>query len=1604
MDKSMENISEQFDENFKETLVEKAQEPEETNYIHDQALRVYDPERNVNVIPTDWRGFKAITSPVANGLYETYATGSRFNDAYKAYTDERIMREQILAYQAYGKYYSQYEDRIIRSAAADEVKTRREDLLLTAAEESTKIGVEPSKITTLLASKPGSDDKDLERVALEILSTENQMEQTLEDNEKNRLVGFSDSDTMLQSFDHIWTQGKILEKYLNAAESDYNNANLLKKGAYLFGEIVMPMYKNIKSKIKDPLDVPFHFLAYNTRKEQMEAVWEAARELSPEDFDAFCAFTYKAMLDLSGDPAVPVDFFDAVLTGPKWQEDRDAFLDLIIGGVGLSKVMKGFARASKDVSAAKKAKNSKKIIEETEEAVAIKNAEETTKDTAEAVVKAAEQAKKVKRETRNALVAEGVADAGISERLIQNTSDTTMLPNADVIVPLGDKAITAAVINEDSLATTTAKLYNSQVSPVAFTEDQKKLWIKSKTESLKDELKKQGSTANYGLKDTVDIYQKKNGEYGYRAYIGTGTDNTLPFVSKEGLEECARSMRLLPGEYKAVEDVDGWWMLLDKSVKNEGYMYKDWQGEFSAGPIKKYFTTRMWTPDFFHAQDVAYETGKAGRSKILLEDSQNIFKKLSREDERTLDTILAEEKQAGVRYDRSKLIDDMGVNEKVADAHAEYFKINDLARTAKNNQARHWLAVNGYGDIRVGKDKYLAKQIKGLPESAWSNAVIKDINTGEIFDSTITSEAWDKLVKEKDYVMVRYFEPIAEDTDAGTTFVQYMMGPRGSFEVHDLPMEVIGFKPEGSIMYSEHMLYAKQPVTWTSANHKRMFMATGFADLDMKAIKKQTQELNDALHIYRDYKAGNIDATTAGIRLNESTAGNEYFKVGGLEDFEKYVRTKDNPTGLIQDWKYDFEVLRNGEESKQFGRLRAEGFLSDDAVLDPTEEMIRLEISSKWERKKTKLTDFNGGLTPTLNARRTILANINNAVNMDTRRDYVEYYGREFKSMFGDIIKPQYDHMSDEELLRTKDALIEPRVGIDRKMYEAAKNMQDHFMLVADSMTDWDKQWAAMVKHYAEVLGDSDFAKNFTSLQRGGRLFEAIENIPEPSKMLKTLGYFSQMGMWNIRQLPMQALGTVNTLLMSPIQGPRMLGKLSPAMAAIAAKDEKQLAKAIEALKFHGDMGTEEAKGLAAYLRRVALDTTEQRLSQYASSLGMEGFKHSNTMFFRWGEKINAVTSAGTAYLEYIAKHPDKVGKILSNEDYVKILGRQDDLFLNMTKANDSLLQKGALTRAASQYTAFAMRSLEACLGKHFTGAEKALFLLGNMMLWGYAGLTGMNGYNMYSWMNENGVNSEWAEAFRSGIVGAIARKLGMEGVDFSEFGPQLFGEGWTGRLGDIIDDGTIDVLSMIPATQVFGIAKDLPDTARLTMEVIKDLVYPSRTDEELTSHIFSIATNNTPASLSRYSQAYLAVKLGKLIDKNGNVVRDNMTFSQALYHALGFKGTERIATEIFWEMDKDFDKRTKEFVKDLKPIWNNYRNTMSDTAKQEFENTYAMMLFSIDDYQERVSFAKAVHSMQKQNAFGTVIDNTRRNAIKRHRTTFPKREKMIENPSFRSL
>ena len=56
---------------------------------YNQSTRIYDEERNVNVIPTDWSVAESLNTPNANMLYEMYAAGSRFNDPYKSFTQNR---------------------------------------------------------------------------------------------------------------------------------------------------------------------------------------------------------------------------------------------------------------------------------------------------------------------------------------------------------------------------------------------------------------------------------------------------------------------------------------------------------------------------------------------------------------------------------------------------------------------------------------------------------------------------------------------------------------------------------------------------------------------------------------------------------------------------------------------------------------------------------------------------------------------------------------------------------------------------------------------------------------------------------------------------------------------------------------------------------------------------------------------------------------------------------------------------------------------------------------------------------------------------------------------------------------------------------------------------------------------------------------------------------------------------------------------------------------------------------------------------------------------------------------------------------------------------
>lgn len=1501
-------------------------------------VMVYDLKARTedNRIPTEW---------AVEANYVPTVTPAEL--PHMVYTEQQRRKEEAMQKDAYGYSTPVRDFGNVRFMAAEEIKQNREDLVIAAAEKASDLGVHPEVIKEFLGVEVSDRLKD---VSLEIQSIENPTIEALNENEDLRAFYEDASNDALGSFSHYMTQGQIIEKFLNKAEDVRSDEEAVRWGTYLLAQTI-PFYEWTKIKTVDPLDVGFKFLSAGTRQEQMNIVWDAAKKMSPEDFYSYCTGLDNALREATKDPYAVKSFWEGMLQGPTIGEDFDALLDATtIGGYGL---IKRFAsRGAKSISAINKVGDKKKIAQDTKDLL-------TAKKTG------------------------AVLEAASEEKLISNLTDTAIHPTPDVQNAMGGRNATKDVAHSEALEDVTLKTYNSFIKPTALTEEDAVRQLDAWKRYTEDRIVHKAGKKD--VLDNVKISAERNekGELVGIVDLGTGSNGSYTFVDEASAQAAAKKyLPFLKGEYTVFPDANGWKVRAKMSVPDQGYIVRDWEKnkEFKGSGATTFATGRIWIPGEYHAQDTALIAGKGARQNLLDSEYLKIARKLSKEEEAGLDAIYAQGISEEARYSDEVLRDRFNATDRQIEAYRAGYKLSDLNAASINGAVRHKFVQQGYRDISAGGEHWLGKHIDGIKQEDYLRSTFKDASNGKVYDvGDMSEEMWRTLEKNNDYVMVRLKAPELEYIDDDTTVpVQFIIAPRDMMKSSELPNWIIGWHDEGHRFYDENMLFAKQPVTFNKGTYTSLMERTLFADLDGKAVRQQVKEINSVLPIYRKYKAGDLTKTQASIEMNKATATNDYFRAGDVDDFEGFLRTKDNPNGVIADWKHDIEVVHSGEELHQSAVLRAQGavplYESSKDTIDELFDLTNSAGNGYWKRGKNPLKTFQGDPVPTVNFRSMVQKNINNTIYLDTNRPYTEWYGRRFKELFGDIVKPGYlESLSDDELLRSADVLKEPAKGVSRAKYNAARNMQKDYLLRASPKTQYDKQVEAYMNYVAESVADSKWAKEFNIAQRGSAGFDFIKNF-EPQNFLKSVNYICNFGWWNIRQAWMQAAGTLNAVLISPAASAKVLSRYNAILGGVLAKDAGQIDEAVKAMKFAGLFEEKEARGLIDYLRRIGVNTSSERLSQYQSLNGFKGIMDTNTAFFRMGERLNAVTAQGASYLEYIKKHPEKIGKALSNEEVVEVFGRGDDIYLNMSKASNSPLQESALTRLPAQYTAFGIRNIEAILGRQLKPDEKFRLFFGNLALYGTAGTLGYSGYNLYKWADEQGIDNETAEIFRTGLANHFARELGWDDAALHEMGPQALGEGLVGRMGDLIQDGELDLLQATPATSAVRILKDTPASIGDTYKIIKDIVLPDATEDDIISHVFSLSTRNTPTAVSKYTQAWLGWKLGVITNKRGQIIKDNVTWQDALRHAFGFSSSSQESTSLLYEVIRDKDKLLKDMVKDLEPLWANYRRTGSDAMLQDYTNLYATFRSTLDGNDQR-RLSQMVNSMQRQHGLSTVLD-----------------------------
>ena len=285
-----------------------------------------------------------------------------------------------------------------------------------------------------------------------------------------------------------------------------------------------------------------------------------------------------------------------------------------------------------------------------------------------------------------------------------------------------------------------------------------------------------------------------------------------------------------------------------------------------------------------------------------------------------------------------------------------------------------------------------------------------------------------------------------------------------------------------------------------------------------------------------------------------------------------------------------------------------------------------------------------------------------------------------------------------------------------KKLRDGALNMKRHWDVMANSQTDWDRAVNGMAKGLANKLADWSEAE---LVQRGGKVHQFIAN-SRLDKFSRGLAYHWYLGFGNAIQFLKQGSGALNVLALHPVSGIKALAMYAPLRMALATENATTVAEIAAKVSKVTGMADKDFINMVKFIRKSGGAGVEgmQVGLDARHILNRNGLKRASTFFANEGEKINLLVANAAAYLEK------------GSEGFEKWIGYADDLYLNMSKASESVLQHGfgkVPTQLIAQFTGYPTRMVEALAGTHFTPQQRARLLISQLAFWGAAGTVGVS-------------------------------------------------------------------------------------------------------------------------------------------------------------------------------------------------------------------------------------------------------------------------------------
>lgn len=906
------------------------------------------------------------------------------------------------------------------------------------------------------------------------------------------------------------------------------------------------------------------------------------------------------------------------------------------------------------------------------------------------------------------------------------------------------------------------------------------------------------------------------------------------------------------------------------------------------GAVGRFFRRATGHQEDLRAATISETRKQTGLEQKLRKKAKKALKSLSKEEEEMFEVLY--ERGQRMNNDQGGWVKDEWIDEVGDIIGIDVTNLKNVYKQFKADSDMDYYVLNALEKRELNRLGFKRDGLKTVKEvskdvvdtEGYSRMVIND---GEKNITSVTMSADDikKNYFDKGYKL--YEVHAGSANELALDYTHYLAK---DVVLKDLPENILPYAAGGRRAYTKGNAFVKIGSSFfQDGKYLNGFAKTLVAGDDLVKLQKYADEVNQAIEFFK--LAGKDSAKLDSLVKN---AGFEYFKVTSGADLKQLIKTKDNPTGIL-DIHHKAKVLNSGEEYI-YDNKWAKAFTSDSEVYDTAMQDL-LNMRSRYFRGRThRLDDINGDKASIVSVQDIWEQTIKRATYNATLGAVYQDWARYFKANFRDVIRlpdnVAIDSVSELNLIRTAEVLDETVVpDAYKSIARAAKRTQETFLRLINTPTATDKAITGVINKAVKGLiprrwWDSRFV---TKLIKSN-----------PVTAAQSLVFRATMGFFNTAQLWKQALGVTTTFSLDPLHAGRAVISAPAISVAYAVRNHPKLYNVI---KHMGFMKADDMDALVKFMEdhgTMSMLGSHATLSQKIDPGALDLF------FANAGNTLNYIVADTAAFF----------AKGGSKADTRAVAEYADKLALSMTRASNSAFQHSFLGRLLSQWMTYPMACIETMFNTKLSKKQRGSFLIGQLAMWGVGGtFAGKSATNIYNYLTEDlNIDEDTANKIVDGYITSIAAEAGYEireGMDIVGVLDNMFG------MFNVFSED-FGQIPKLKAARSVSIIRD-------TFSLMHETLFPDTGVYDLYTFFRNAADKEgTVTSLKNFSKGVLGLSARKFYDRYGEVVKDNVTAREALMQVIGIGPVEaRLKQDAFTIYNEEKKAIADLYEKTVKPF-----------------------------------------------------------------------------------